>query len=549
MYLIAGSIDPKNFLTSWKGRKGKFIRTFGINTTRNNNEWKVTWKSIKQHIGTAINRPGIEYEKCQEGKCDLDHVEAESFEENIEKQKPYERTKIIDYILDEENESVDLVHEVNDGKDGDEFFDKVKNGEVQYVSAMVWPATGGYDMLGTGRAGLPIIDAYHWKFVHHAFLRDNPAYGKDTAQVKTTCEGENCQVQLLSAKALSAKTALCGNCKFFVENGKCKLVQGTIEPKAVCNLHEFGEAFSKDTKILPLHTKQETKYRTPLAPVTTSAPGDALNPLKEIPLLYRHKKKLHLVSASSCVQDIIQKKKQAGIKIDDKALAIAYSECDESNKAKSSFKTCTCDTKQNNMPDEEKIKELESKLKAQDEEKKELESKLKSQNEEKEKEMTAKKARYSKLFSQSENDDDGKKMYARLKATTDDKDELKAMDEEYDNHTKSRKAAFDDPEKKELQASNKAMAAQLSAPMIATLVAIRKERMPAAELTEFENSLKAKSFVDIQTVYNNESYIINSLKSKNTTSKPDYSHFEFNGADDGNALAAKSLEELTGDVS
>ncbi len=540
MYLIAGSIDPDNFLTSWKGRKGKFVRTFGINTTRNNNEWKVTWESIKQHIGTAINRPGIEYEKCQEGKCDLDHVEAESFDSVIIKQKPYERTKIVDYILDEENQSVDLIHEVND----DEFFEKIKSGEIAYVSAMVWPASGGYDVSGTGRAGLPIIDAYHWKFVHHAFLRDNPAYGKDVAQVKTTCEGENCQVQLLSAKALSAQTALCGNCKHFVENGKCKLVQGTIESKAVCNLHESGEANPPDTKIKPEHTKQETNYRTPLAAVTTSAPGDALDPLKEIPLLYRHKKKLHLVSASSCVQDIIQKKKDAGIKIDDKQLAIAYSECGESNEANISFKSCTC--AKSNL-DEEEHKEMQSKLKAAQEEKKELESKLKAQQEHKEKEMTSKKARYSKLFAQT-NEDDAKKMYAQLKASTDDEDELKAIHEEYDNHTKARKAAYDDPEKKELQASNKAMAAQLSAPMIATLVAIRKERMPEAELTEFENSLKAKSFVEIQTVYQNESYIINALKSKDHKTSTDYSHFDFNGKDDGDALAAKSLEELTGDV-
>jgi len=541
MYLIAGSIDPKNFLTSWKGRSGKFVRTFGINTTRNNNEWKVTWESIKQHIGTAIGRPGIEYEKCQEGKCDLDHVEAESFEENLIKQKPYERTKIVDYILDEENESVDLIHEVND----DEFFEKIKSGDIAYVSAMVWPATGGYDMHGTGRAGLPIIDAYHWKFVHHAFLKDNPAYGKDVAQVKTTCEGENCQVQLLSAKALAAKTALCNNCKHFVENGKCQLVQGTIEPQAICDLHEFGDTLAPDVTIKPTHTKQETNYNTPLAAVTTSAPGDALDPLKEIPLLYRHKNSLHLVSASSCVQSIIQKKKDAGIKIDDKELAIAYSECGESNKENISFKSCTC--AKTNL-DEEEHKEMQSKLKAAQEETKELESKLKAQEEEKEKEISAKKSRYSKLFAQTD-EEEGKKMYARLKAATDDEDELKAMDEEYDNHTKARKAQYEDPEKKELQASNKAMAAQLSAPMIATLVAIRKDRMPEAALTEFENSLKAKSFVEIQTVYNNESYVINALKSKDTTTRPDYTHFEFNGSDDNEALAAKSLEEITGDVS
>lgn len=175
MYLSAGSIDPNNFLTDWKGKSGKFIRTFGINTTRNNNEWMVTWESIKQHINTALGRPGIEFEKCKEGKCDLDHVEAESFDGIIQKQKPYERTKIVDYILDEENESVDFIHEVND----DEFFEKIKSGDIAYVSAMVWPATGGYNVSGTGRAGLPIIDAFHWKFVHHAFLNDNPAYGKD----------------------------------------------------------------------------------------------------------------------------------------------------------------------------------------------------------------------------------------------------------------------------------------------------------------------------------------------------------------------------------
>lgn len=70
---------------------------------------------------------------------------------------------------------------------------------------------------------------------------------KDISQVKTTCEGKNCQVQLLSSKQLEAETF--------------------------------------------------------------SAPGVKLDPLKEIPLLYRHKDKLHLVSASNCVQKIIQKKK------------------------------------------------------------------------------------------------------------------------------------------------------------------------------------------------------------------------------------------------
>ena len=139
MYLVAVELNQKNILDNWKGRKGKFVRTFGLNTKRNNNEWRVTWESIKEHIATAIKRPGIEYEKCVENKCDLDHVEAESFDENIQKQKPFERTSIVDYVFDEDNETVDLIHEVHD----DEFFEKLKNGEIQYVSAMIWPSTNG----------------------------------------------------------------------------------------------------------------------------------------------------------------------------------------------------------------------------------------------------------------------------------------------------------------------------------------------------------------------------------------------------------------------
>ena len=541
MYLTSAEINPSNFLTIWKGKSGKFVRTFGINTKRNNNEWRVTWDSIKQHIGTAIGRPGIEYEKCVEGKCDLDHVEADSFEENIQKQKPFERTRIIDYILDEENETVDLIHQVNDNEEGDEFFKKIQDGDIQFVSAMVWPATGGYDMLGTGRVGLPIIDAYHWKYVHHAFLTSNPAYNEDTAIVRTTCEGEDCQVQLLSAKGLTAqKIALCGNCKHFVDNGLCTLVQGIIEKKAVCDLHEFGESHHKDTTIKPPHTKTETNYRFPLVAVTTSAPGDALDPLKEIPLLYRHKKDLHLVSASSCVKEIIRKKKEARIKITDQELAIAYSECAESNNLKSSFKTCTCKSRQLDMDESEHKKEM----KANEDKVKELESKLKSQDEKHEEELKSRKAKYSKLFAQTENEDDSKKMYARLKATIEDKEDLKAMDEEYDNHTKARKSQTEDPEKKEMQAAMKSMQAKLAEPLIQGLVAVRKGKMPEAELLEFTNSLQSKSFADIESQFNDESFMINSLKSNTTPTPAGYEKFEFNGGESQQALSSKSLEEI-----
>ena len=50
MYLKGAQIDPHNVLTEWKGREGKFVRTFGINDTRNNNEWRSTWKGVLDNI-------------------------------------------------------------------------------------------------------------------------------------------------------------------------------------------------------------------------------------------------------------------------------------------------------------------------------------------------------------------------------------------------------------------------------------------------------------------------------------------------------------------
>lgn len=209
MYLLAKEISTSNLFTNWKGREGKFVRTFGMNSERNKNEWRATWDSIKKYIHTALDYPGIEYEVCREEGCDLDHVEAETFEENVAKQKPYARTNIIDYVFNEEEESVDLIHEVKN----DEFWNKLQKREIKYVSPLIWPLTDGVKVLGHGRAGLPIIDTTAWKFVHHAFLKNNPAYGTDTATVKTMCDGKDCDVKLLQGK-LSADTTIAQSSSF-----------------------------------------------------------------------------------------------------------------------------------------------------------------------------------------------------------------------------------------------------------------------------------------------------------------------------------------------
>jgi len=399
LYLTGAQIDPKNLLTEWKGREGKFVRTFGINDTRNNNEWRSTWQGILDNIKKSIGRPGIEFEKCTEAGCGLDHVEAESLEENYEKQKPFEVTNMIDYVIDEDTHTVDVIHEVH----SDDFWDDLNSGKVKFVSPMIWPNNGGAQSSGTGRADLPIVDTWDYEWVHMAFLEKDPAFGDD-ASVRTMCEGSNCGVQLLSAKKIiklkgKDDNPMCGNCEFFVENHTCMLVKGEILYEDICDLHVFGKTKPPKTKTNPKYDKPEVNYRTPSKAAQLADPSTTtLTPLKEVPLLVRHKKKLHLVSASSCVQEIIKKKKEAGIKIDDQALAIAYSECGESSGLKSSFKTCTCEKKQKMADTEQQLVELKSKYSDMQKNHKEMEAKLKAQEDKDEKNKTAKRARYAKMF-------------------------------------------------------------------------------------------------------------------------------------------------------
>ena len=461
MYLKGQSFES-NVLESWGDKKGKFVRTFGMNTKRNKNEWLATWDSIKENIHTVIGMPGIAYEECDSAGCSLTHVEADTFEEQIEKQKPFIKTKIIDYVLDETSQSVDLIHEVTD----ESFFEELQKADtVKFVSPLIWPTNGGITINGKGRADLPIIDAHHWKFAHQAFLNSDPAYGDDAAQVKTTCEGDNCLVQMLSAE-------------------------------------------------------------------TTTANDSNLTHLQETPLLYKHKGKLHLVAASQCVKDILHKKKESGIIIDDQALAIAFSECGESQNTKSSFKTCTCDSKQNKMPDEQ-MKEMEKKNK-------ELTAKLQAMEDEHEKEKSfeSKKAKYGKLFADTD-DEDREKMVAKLKGMDED-DEHKAAMDVHEEMKKAKKAMHEDPEKEAMKADLKAMQAELASPMIATLLKARSDKVTKSELINYEKSLKAKSYSEIKEKYDEQLPLFGESITK--TIVDNTKNFEFNGEE--NPLVGKTFSQI-----
>ncbi len=467
MYLKAVEISESSLLTNWKGREGKFVRTFGMNSERNKNEWRATWESIKKYIHTALQFPGIEYEVCKADGCDLDHVEADTFEENVAKQRPYERTKIIDYILNEKDESADLIHEVND----DAFWEKLQKKEIKYVSPLIWPLNNGVQVLGKGRAGLPIIDTTAWKFVHHAFLKNNPAYGTDIATVKTMCDGADCDVKLLQAK---------------------------------------------------------------LSGETTTANQENISHLQEIPLLYKHKGQLILLSASACVQNKIKEKKDSGIEITDQELAIAYSECGESRgkKAKSSFKTCSCSAKQNNMPDDDSLRkendELKAKLAAQEE--KENDNKT----------HAARKGRYAKLFANVD-EHEREKMVASLRGAEHDKDELKAAQEVDEEMKKAKKALHEGPKNEKMMARLSALEAKASGTMIEDLVALKgKNGLAAKEVNEYHAALKGKTYDEILSKYDDNKFEINSMKASTI---PTSDTFEFNGGE-LTALKGKTFDEL-----
>ena len=473
MYLLAKEIPKSNLFTNWKGRDGRFVRTFGMNSQRNKNEWRATWESIKKYIHTALEFPGIEYEVCKAEGCDLDHVEADTFEENIAKQRPFERTKIIDYILDEENESADLIHEVFD----DSFWKKLQNREIKYVSPLIWPLANGVKVLGQGRAGLPIIDTDKWKFVHDAFLKKDPAFGNDIATVKTMCEGKHCDVKLLSGK-LSADT--------------------------------------------------------------TIANQENISHLQEVPLLYKHKGQLILLSASKCVQDIIKKKKDSGIKIDDQALAIAFGECGEAEgkSAKSSFKTCGCSAKQNKMPE---LEQLQKDLDASEHKNEELEAKLKARDEEKDEEKShaARKGRYAKLFANVD-EEEREKMVASLRANDDDKDDLKAATE-VDEEMKAKKATHEDPEKESMKARLTVLESEKKDVMVTDLVALKaKHNLSQKDLNEYHASLKGKTHDEILSKFEDNKYEIKSMKA---TTIPKEVEFEFNGPD-VSSLKGKTFEQI-----
>ena len=171
-----------------------------MNDQRNKNEWRATWESIKENSKDFIGKPGIEYTKCVDGECDLDHTDATTYAQNLKVQEPFRVSTIVDIVLDENTHTAYAIHEIND----DHFAEKLQNEEVKYVSPSIWPKQGQYEIIGKKPDGAPVIDVFSWYALHSAFV-NNPAFGDD-AKVVAQCSdhGEACMMRMLTAKELIA---------------------------------------------------------------------------------------------------------------------------------------------------------------------------------------------------------------------------------------------------------------------------------------------------------------------------------------------------------
>jgi len=181
-------------LDEYEGQSGQFLKTFAINDKRNKNGWRAVWSGIRKNIETFKGKPGIEFVKCDQDGCDLDHTEAQTEEMSLKIQEPFRVTTTIGFTFDESTHTAYFIDKIDDPA----FYEKVKSGEIKYVSPSIWPKSGGYDIIGEMENGQPMIDVWEWSGLHHAFVT-KPAFGDD-AKITATCEGQDCPVKLLTAK-------------------------------------------------------------------------------------------------------------------------------------------------------------------------------------------------------------------------------------------------------------------------------------------------------------------------------------------------------------
>ena len=195
MLQLKAQLAEPQMLESWHNRKGDFAKIYLISDKRNKNGWRVTWESIKKNAHDFAGRPGIIYSKCEDGKCDLDHTDGQTYESNLEIQEPFRETTLREISFDEDEHKAYAIHEIHTPS----VAKKLHCGELKFVSPAIWPIVGQYKILGKMPNGNLKIDVWGWKALHSAFVND-PAFG-DEARVVAMCHdsGSKCRMQMLKA--------------------------------------------------------------------------------------------------------------------------------------------------------------------------------------------------------------------------------------------------------------------------------------------------------------------------------------------------------------
>ena len=161
-----------------------YVKTFLISDRRNRNGWRASWNSIKKHHKSFIGKPGIEYMKCGDTGCSLDHTAGPSYEESEHMQERYRVSTIVDTVLDESNHTAYAIHRI----ESDDFADKILRNEIRYLSPSIWPDRERTTMQLTDNDEWH-IDTTGWRGLHDAWVH-SPAYGHD-ARVIDKCAGES----------------------------------------------------------------------------------------------------------------------------------------------------------------------------------------------------------------------------------------------------------------------------------------------------------------------------------------------------------------------
>ena len=160
-------IMPEDESGTLSRAQGTLLKTFFISADKNLNGWEATWEGIKLDAGHLPGTPLVLKE-------DLEHPD-------ISVQEMYNTGVIRDYEIDEEQKRVIVYVRITDAS----VIERIRSGELQYVSPAVIPRTSG-DVHRTSD-GTEVLGR---TFPLHLAIVGDPAYGTDAAKMTHMCTGD-----------------------------------------------------------------------------------------------------------------------------------------------------------------------------------------------------------------------------------------------------------------------------------------------------------------------------------------------------------------------